>query len=242
MAEENQGRSPSAPRGVPGVQQPPVPPADLVAKIMAEQQTALAQQRFEAQKRAAEAAGMPIPKQEEAAPQFARATAPTVPAAPQPHQSQRQTQAAGNQFAQFSAPEIPDKPRVPWMPTYGGGLEIELTDAVIFGVPKAGISGENNSNSKVILCLFSEILALREQIAALMEGGRGGNDEEISRRVSALEGVLYEQRKGMNARARGVREQIEMFTAKGMSAEDILSALSAQADAAALAAKAGGEG
>ena len=47
-------------------------------------------------------------------------------------------------------------------------------------------------------------------------------------RIAGLEAVLFEQRQSMGQRARSVREQVEMYQAKGMSSEEIVSALSDQ--------------
>jgi len=252
-------------RGVPGTQPPPVPSASLIAKIQAEQQAALAAQRLEAQQRVQQMHGIATePQQPQASPfgsQAARSqrVAARQPAPEAPRQEvpspipgmtaqevfagnnvqKMQNKQQGNQFAQFSQQAPPDKPRVPWYPLRGAGVDIELADVIVSCVPAAGIPGENDAQAKVVLSLFSEILSLREQVEELQNGGGGGGGAEVANltmRVAAMERAMYEQRMGMSARARGVREQIEMFTAKGMSAEDIVAALQEQSDMAAKAA------
>jgi len=153
---------------------------------------------------------------------------------PQPQQPVQQPpsqQQSGNQFAQYAAPVPVVKASVPWYPIRSNGVDVELEDSIIKFVPQNGIEGEGNAQAKVILALFSEILALREKVAQMSQAP--AVDQQLAQRVYNLERVLHEQRQGMQARARGIQEQIAMFQAKGLSPDQIVAALSTQSQTAA---------
>lgn len=175
---------------------------------------------------------------------------PQQPAAPQPQQQRapaQQPRQGGNQFAQFSEPPEVQKIVVPWFPIRSKGVDVELEDSIIKAVPSDGIAGEGDAGAKVVLALFSEILALRERVQQLESGNAGGMSQEVvqfvqqlGQRIYNLEATLYEQRNAMQSRARGVKEQIQLLMAQGKSPEEVLAALQSQADTAAELASAGG--
>lgn len=276
-----------APQGLPGVQGPPVPSAELIAKVMAEQQAVTQKQIQVAQVRAGYdgvaqappaapannrfsnpapqnavpapepqqsaqasipnniAAQMPPsmrpqqPPQQQPAPQPAPSpisglTASQVLAGP-PRQPVTQQQQQGTQFSQFAQPEETVKESVFWYPVRGGKdiVEIELTDYVMKNVPGAGVQAESDPAAKVMLVLFSEILALREQVAWLVQNAQQPQvDAGLAQKVQGLENAMYEQRGAMTQRARGVREQIELGQAQGLTPDQILASLSGQQAAA----------
>ena len=117
-----------------------------------------------------------------------------------------------------------------WHPMRGSGVPVELTDCIIKGVPERGIMAENDPQARVVLALFSEVLALRQYIAGMAQTPQVPPD--LMQRVVRLEQTLFEQRQSLSARARGIREQIEIFQMKGMTAEQIIANLQGQAVAA----------
>ena len=144
-----------------------------------------------------------------------------------------------SQFSQHAPPKPVEKPMVMWHPMRNSTIEIKLTDCIIRGIPDS-IELEPDAQAKVVAALFSEILTMRQQISALLAGG-GGASQETEGRIRRLEGALFEQQKAMQQRARGVREQIQMFSAQGMDAGQILEALQSQSqNAEGLAASAPG--
>lgn len=146
---------------------------------------------------------------------------------PQPGQPQAQS---GNQFSQMAQQQPVEKIQVPWYPIRSKGVNVELEDAIIVGVPEEGIGVEGNPQAKVVLALFSEVLYLRQLVQQMAQ--QPGADPQLSQRVYQLERVLYEQRQGMQSRARGVREQIAMFQGQGLSPDQIVAALSMQSQQA----------
>ena len=149
-----------------------------------------------------------------------------------PQQGQPQGQPAGNnQFAQYAQPQPVEKVEVPWYPIRSKGVDVELEDSIIKAIPNEGIAGEGNAQAKVVLALFSEVLYLRQLVTQIMEQGPGV-DQQLAQRVYQLERVLFEQRQGMQQRARSIKDQIAMFTAQGMTPDQMVAALSSQADAA----------
>jgi len=92
------------------------------------------------------------------------------------------------------------------------------------------VDGETDPSARVVRVLLDEILRLRSAVGQILEGGAGGQQDNdlIMGRIAGLEAVLFEQRQSMGQRARSVREQVEMYQAKGMSPEEIVSALSDQ--------------
>ena len=222
------------------IPQPPTPSPQQIAEVMKRQQAEMARNQQIAQQRAAELANDPA---------FAHITENVNPRfqqqqQQQPVQQQQQVPSpiqgmtaeqvlAGPQrnmvaeVAQQQAPP-PAKDVVKWYPTRGAKntVSIELTDSILKNIPGNGSSGESDPYSKIMLALLGEILALKEMIMS------GPANQELSTRVSQLENVLMEQRQGMSARARSVREQIAMFTEKGMSAEEMIKALESQSASA----------
>ncbi len=157
-------------------------------------------------------------------------TAHQVLAGPGP-QAQPQAQPQATQFARSSQPQEIVKIRVPWFPIRSNGVHVELEDSIIEFVPEDGILAEGDAQAKVILALFSEVLALRGHLNALASTPQIPPD--LLQRVYNLEATLFEQRGALNAQARGVREQIQLFMAQGQTAEQILQSLQGQAQAAA---------
>lgn len=147
----------------------------------------------------------------------------------QPQQQQ------GTQFSQFAQPQETTKESVFWFPVRGpnGAVEIELTDYVLKNVPSDGVSAESDPGAKVVLVLFSEILALREKVDYLLQNAQQPQaDAGLASRVHKLEETLFHQRGALNQAARSVREQIELAAAQGLSPEQILATLSGQQAAA----------
>jgi hypothetical protein len=294
-------------QGVPGVQAPPIPSADQIAKVMAEQNRQMQQQIAEARKRAGYDGSVPqqnasqqansrfsqsSPQQQQVAPQqqqdapqqqsnqaahqippniaammppnmrppeqFSQQqqtqqqevpspvyglTAEQVLAGP-PRQQQQHTQPPqqqappqrpqGGHIAAYSQPQEAPKDKVPWFPVRGAkdSVDIELTDVIIQNVPSKGMIGESDAGAKVVLALFSEILALRESVQYLMQNSNQvqipPSLDQLPQRVYALEQTLFEQRNAMQQRARGVREQIAMGQMQGLTPEQILASLSGQ--------------
>lgn len=330
----------AAPRpGLPGVQQPPVPSPEQIAKIVAEQQRVVQQQVQQSQKQAgytgenappAAAAAAPTnnrfsqqPAQQPAAQQPAPAPAPAqsnqavsqIPAniaaqmppqmtqqqsdqpapqspipglsaeqvlagppqpqsAPQPVYQQPQPppqpvyqgqspppqqfapqqayqqpapqqqfapqapQARPSGIAAYAQPQAVDKPTVPWYPVRGKGksVDIELSDVILKNVPSDFPTGESNAAAKVVLALFSEILALKDQVQFLMENQQNPQSQlppDLLGRVYNLERTLFEQKQSLSSRARGVKDQIAMGQAQGHTPEQILATLQGQSAGAA---------
>jgi len=145
--------------------------------------------------------------------------------------TQQQPQQQGTQFSQFSQPKETTKDIVYWYPVRGpnGAVDIELTDYILKNVPKDGIQAESDPGAKVVLALFSEVLALREQVAWLAQNSQQPQvDQGLAQRVHSLEATLFEQRNALGQRARGVREQIELAQSQGLTPEEILATLSGQ--------------
>lgn len=148
----------------------------------------------------------------------------------------QQPQQQGTQFSQFAQQPETVKETVYWFPVRGpnGAVEIELTDYVIKNVPGEGIKAESDPGAKVVLALFSELLALRERVSWLEQNAQQPQaDAGLAQRVAGLEGVLQEQRNAMSQRARGVKEQIALGQAQGLTADQILASLNGQQVAAA---------
>lgn len=160
------------------------------------------------------------------------------PRQPQSHPAAQAQPQPGGQFAQYSPPVVVEKTVIPWYPIRGKGIDIELTDSIIKAIPNEGMASENDPQAKVILALFSEILAMRDQIAQLAQNP--GADAELSQRVYNLEATLFEQRNAMQSRARGVQEQIRLLQMQGQNPEQILASLQGQASAAGQMAAQGG--
>jgi len=140
-------------------------------------------------------------------------------AQPQPQAQQPQQP---NQFAQYAQPQPTAKDVVYWHPARSRGVDIELTDTIIKNVPAEGVKLESDPQSRVVLALFSEILALREE---LQNQQAPQLPQDMEMRIRRLEGALYEQANAMNQRARSVREQIQMLASKGLSSEQIINEL-----------------
>jgi hypothetical protein len=161
--------------------------------------------------------------------------------APQPQQqyAPQPTPQQGGQFAQYAQQQDTVKEEVPWFPVRGAkdSVDIELTDVILKNVPSKGMIGESNAGAKVVLALFSEILALRDKVEWLLQNSNQvqlpPGLEQLPGRVYNLETTLFEQRNALNQAARGVREQIAMAQARGLSPEQILASLSGQQVAAA---------
>lgn len=154
-----------------------------------------------------------------------------APPAPQhyatPQQREQQVRYAQKQ-------EDPSKPKIYWHPARSRGVDVELEDSIIKCVPEKGMVQESDPQARVVLALFSEILAVRELASS---GGAVPPDlmnrlVGIEQRLYRLEMALYEQTNAMTQRARGVREQIEILQAKGMNADQILAELNGISKAA----------
>ena len=141
--------------------------------------------------------------------------------APQQPQYQ-QPQQQGNQFESHAQPQNIEKVVVYWHPARSQGVDIELTDTIIKAVPREGMAVESDPQAKVVLALFSEILALREELAMRQAPQI---PQDLDMRVRRLEGALFEQANAMNQRARSVREQIQMLQSRGLSADQVLQEL-----------------
>lgn len=181
------------------------------------------------------------PPQQQPAPQPAPSpvqgmTAEQVFAGPQRHsQVTQQPQQQNTQFSQFSQPQEKTKGTVYWHParSLNGSVNIELTDYVVNNVPSEGAQAESDPSAKVVLALFSEILALREQVQWLGQNSQQPQaNTELEQRVRGLEAALFEQRNALSQRARGVREQIELAQAQGLTPDQILATLTGQQAAA----------
>lgn len=159
----------------------------------------------------------------------------------QPAQQQLAPQAAQARpsgIAAYAQTQAVDKPKVPWFPVRGakGSVDIELSDVIIKNVPSDFPTGEANAGAKVVLALFSEILALRDQVQFLMDNQQspqGQMPQDLPNRVYHLERTLFEQKQALSSRARGVQDQIAMGQAKGFTPEQILATLQGQSVAAA---------
>ena len=152
---------------------------------------------------------------------------PVTQQQPQPQQ--------GGHIAGYAQQQEIVKEKVPWFPVRGkkDSVNIELTDVVLLNVPSKGMVGESNAGAKVTLALFSEILALRERVAWLEQNsGQAQIPQEFVQRVYNLENALFEQKNALSQRARGVKEQIAMGQAQGLSPEQILAGLQGQQVAA----------
>jgi len=153
-----------------------------------------------------------------------------------PNYPQQQQAPSGNRIAAIAGQEKQvEKPLIPWFPIRSpkDSVNIELTDSIIKSVPAKGPPGESNAGAKVVLALFSEILAIRDEVAQLRQiAGQSQVPQNLLQRVYNLEATLFEQRQAMNQRARGVREQIAMLQSKGHSPDQILAQLSGQQVAA----------
>ena len=239
------GPQPAPPpsKGMPGVAPPPPLPPNA-DKIIAEQQAQVAAQVAEAQRRAQQ--GQPITGEPQApAPSpipglSAEQVIAGYPQAQPPGQPQVRQQgfgppqaAAPNQFAAYTPQQDPDKEVVRWYPGRNSDIKIELTDCIIVGIPEQ-IFSEPDPQAKVVLALFSEILALRARLQFLEEGGGAAAQlpPDLLQRLHRVEAAVFEQANAMQQRARGVREQIEMLTQQGLSPEDVLAALQSQSAAA----------
>lgn len=226
------------------IPQPPTPSPQQIAEVMKRQQAEMARSQQIAQQRAAELANDPAFAHitENVNPRFQQQQQQQQPVQQQQQQQQVPSPIQGMtaeqvlagpqrnmvaEVAQQQAPP-PAKDVVKWYPTRGAKntVSIELTDSILKNIPGNGSSGESDPYSKIMLALLGEILALKEMIMS------GPANQELSTRVSQLENVLMEQRQGMSARARSVREQIAMFTEKGMSAEEMIKALESQSASA----------
>lgn len=231
------------PKGMPGVAPPPPLPPNA-DQIIAAQQQEVAAQVAQAQQRAQ--AGQPITGEPQAAPApspIPGLSAEQVIAGPLQGQPQGQPQvrqgfgppqaAAPNQFAAYTPQQDPDKEIVRWYPGRNSDIKIELTDCIIVGIPEQIVS-EPDPQAKVVLALFSEILALRARLQFLEEGGGAAAQlpPDLLQRLHRVEAATFEQANAMQQRARGVREQIEMLTQQGLSPEDVLAALQSQSAAA----------
>lgn len=240
-----------APRtGIPGVQGPPVPTQEQIKEAMRKQQEAIQQQINQARKMAGYDGQSNLPTEQPQqnsrfsqqqknqsqqpraqgmgeVPAHIQASMPPSmrPSAPSPAPGME------GRIQSYQKEEIV-REKIPWYPIRGAGesVSIDLTDITIMNVPSRGVTGEADAASKVVLALLSEILALRDRLDYLESQGSGMPQgmEDLPQRVYSLEATLFEQRQALQQSARSVREQIEMFSAKGMSAEEILSNLSGQ--------------
>jgi hypothetical protein len=245
MADENTPQSPRVgprqtvqpapqqaappPRGMPGVAPPPPLPPNA-AQIIAAQQAEVQAQIAEAQRRSQ--MGQPItgePQPPVPSPVPGLTAQQVLAGYPQPGQQMQQGQ---NQFAAYTPPKEVVKDVFRWHPGRNSDIQIELSDCIIAGIPET-IVAEPDPQAKIVLALFSEILALRDRLARLeAAGGEAQLPPDLMARLHRVEAATFEQANAMQQRARGVREQIEMLTAQGKSAEEILASLQSQSAAA----------
>lgn len=256
MAEDNSNnpqRPPAPGPIIPGVPQPPVPSAQDIHRVMAEQQQATERQRQEmvaltnrqqaAARAAADSEGVETAPQADplaGVPSSVRQSMPqsmsnpVPPAAPSPVPGMTAAEVfagAPHQGQRFASP-VPEAPpplkKVRWSQVRRGAPQVDLSAYSLVGVPE--VDGETDPSARVVRVLLDEILRLRAAVGHLLEGGAGGqqSNDLIMGRIAGLEAVLFEQRRGMGQRARSVREQVEMYQAKGMSPEEIVLALSDQ--------------
>lgn len=182
--------------------------------------------------------GQPPPPQQFAPQQVYQQPAPQQQFAPQAQQAQQAQQARPSGIAAYAQPQAVDKPTVPWYPVRGKGksVDIELSDVILKNVPSDFPTGESNAAAKVVLALFSEILALKDQVQFLMENQQNPQSQlppDLLGRVYNLERTLFEQKQSLSSRARGVQDQIAMGQAKGHTPEQILATLQGQSAGAA---------
>jgi len=148
--------------------------------------------------------------------------APPVPQHYAPHQQAQPQQAR-------YAPQQQEivKPKIYWHPARSRGVDVELEDSIVKCVPEKGMVEESDPQARVVLALFSEILAVKEMAAggAAVPPDLMNRIAGIEQRLYRLEMALYEQTQAMTQRARGVREQIEILRMKGMNADQILNEL-----------------
>lgn len=138
---------------------------------------------------------------------------------PQQHQPQQ------NQFAQYSEPPPVKRDIIHWHPARSKGVDVQLTDTVVKSVPAGGVPAESDPQARVVLALFGEILAIRDDMRQLQVPQAAQMPPDLDGRIRRLEGALFEQANAMNQRARSVREQIQMFQSKGMTSEQIVNEL-----------------
>jgi len=155
-----------------------------------------------------------------------------APPVPQHYAPQQQAQPQQARYAPQQQEVV--KPKIYWHPARSRGVDVELEDSIVKCVPEKGMIEESDPQARVVLALFSEILAVKEMAAGgaavppdLMHRIGG-----IEQRLYRLEMALYEQTQAMTQRARGVREQIEILRMKGLSPDQILNELNGISQAA----------
>lgn len=155
-----------------------------------------------------------------------------APPVPQHYAPQQQAQPQQARYAPQQQEIV--KPKIYWHPARSRGVDVELEDSIVKCVPEKGMIEESDPQARVVLALFSEILAVKEMAAGgaavppdLMHRIGG-----IEQRLYRLEMALYEQTQAMTQRARGVREQIEILRMKGLSPDQILNELNGISQAA----------
>lgn len=143
-------------------------------------------------------------------------------------------QQANGQSSRFApAQQEVQKEIVYWHPARSGGVDVELADSIIRFVPTEGMAAEGDPQAKVVLALLSEIVALQQQVLAMAQMAQNPQvDQGLAQRVYSLEATLFEQRRALNTKARSVKEQIQMFAAQGMSADQIVANLQSQGQVA----------
>lgn len=137
----------------------------------------------------------------------------------------RQQPQQGNQFAQYAEPQQVQRDVIHWHPARSKGVDVQLTDTVVKSVPSGGVPAESDPQARVVLALFGEILAIRDDMRQLQVPQAAQMPPDLDARIRRLEGALFEQANAMNQRARSVREQIQMFQHKGMTPEQIINEL-----------------
>lgn len=137
----------------------------------------------------------------------------------------RQQPQQGNQFAQYAEPQQVQRDVIHWHPARSKGVDVQLTDTVVKSVPSGGVPAESDPQARVVLALFGEILAIRDDMRQLRVPQAAQMPPDLDARIRRLEGALFEQANAMNQRARSVREQIQMFQHKGMTPEQIINEL-----------------
>lgn len=155
-----------------------------------------------------------------------------APPVPQHYAPQQQAQPQQARYAQQQQEIV--KPKIYWHPARSRGVDVELEDSIVKCVPEKGMVEESDPQARVVLALFSEILAVKEMAAggAAVPPDLMNRMAGIEHRLQRLEMALYEQTQAMTQRARGVREQIEILQAKGMNADQILAELNGISQAA----------
>ena len=231
--QHQQPQQPQQPvqRGMPGVPPPPVPTQEQVAQVMREMAERQQRDMQIARARAQEQLGENSPPENRGdlsePNRIHRGVMDGVPdsvarSMPPEMSEFSQPMSKGDRFTPMNKREVV-KDKVKWQPPRNNGVEVELTDVIITNIPKDGIPGESDLSKRIVLCLLSEILALREDLNAM--ASNAGHNASFESRISRLEGAMYAQASGMQQKARGVREQIEMLQMKGMSAEEIVGEL-----------------